>query len=250
MKRFILMIQFFSRIPINLELQVEEEDFSKGVVFVPLVGGIIGLICLIAYEVLIRLFNSYIAIAFVTLINIMITGALHIDGLADTCDGIFSARKKDRMLEIMKDSRIGTNGAIAILFDVIFRILLLSSVQIQYLPQILIITPIVSRTILVVVMYTSSYAREGSGLGKLFIGSVTLKNTIIALFVGSLFVFITFGLKAFWLIVINLIIMLLLKRYISSKIGGMTGDTLGAINELSEIFVMLIFCVMERLLLI
>lgn len=84
MKRLILMIQFLTRIPININLDVKEEDFLKGIVYFPLVGLLIGMTAVIAYYVGLNLSSPLLGVIFAVVIEIFITGGLHLDGLADT----------------------------------------------------------------------------------------------------------------------------------------------------------------------
>jgi adenosylcobinamide-GDP ribazoletransferase len=246
MKSFILTLQFLTRIPINISVDVKEEDFIKGVKFFPIVGLIVGIINIIIYRLCSLIMPPQAAIVGTVLSNILITGALHIDGLADTCDGIFSSRSRDRMLEIMKDSRIGTNGAVAVFFDLALRIVLLLSINETHIIKTLIISPILSRTIMVVLMHYSVYARTEGGLGNIFIGKIGLKDTISTVIIAVIISSTLFGYKAILVMVLNLIIMIIYKSYIFKKIGGMTGDTLGAGNEISELLVILTIYLIGR----
>lgn len=247
MKNFILMVQFLTRIPINVNLDVKEEDFRKGVIYFPLVGLIVGLINALTYVVIARLLSSTLAVVAVTLMNILITGAFHLDGIADTCDGIFSARKKDRMLEIMKDSQIGTNGAVAIFFDLALRIVMLYTINEAHVVKAIIVSSIIARTITVVLMRYSVYARPDGGLGNLFIGKISRNNIIITLVIGSLLSVFIMGYQVLMILAVTVLFGMLYKNYITSKIDGMTGDTLGASNELCEILVLLSVLIMERI---
>ena len=247
MKNFILMVQFLTRIPINVNLDVKEEDFRKGVIYFPLVGLIVGLINALTYVVIARLLSSTLAVVAVSLMNILITGAFHLDGIADTCDGIFSARKKDRMLEIMKDSQIGTNGAVAIFFDLALRIVMLYTINEAHVVKAIIVSSIIARTITVVLMRYSVYARPDGGLGNLFIGKISRWNVIITLVIGSLLSTLIFGYEVLIILAVTVLFGMLFKNYITSKINGMTGDTLGASNELCEILVLLLVIIIERI---
>ena len=99
------------------------------------------------------------------------TGGFHLDGLADTCDGVFSARSRDRMLEIMRDSRLGTHGGLALIFVVLAKILVLSELALRGEPILasLAAACAVSRGTAALLMYRHRYARE-EGLGNVFIG--------------------------------------------------------------------------------
>lgn len=250
MKRFILTLQFLTRIPINISIDVKEEDFVKGVKFFPIVGLIIGLINAFVYTVSSAAVPPSAAVILAVLSNILVTGALHIDGLADTCDGIYSARSRDRMLEIMKDSRIGTNGVVAIFFDLALRISILLSIGEVHIIRLLLLAPVLSRTFMVLLMHYSVYARAEGGLGNIFIGKVSLKDTITTVIIGVIISLLLSGYGAVIIIVFNLLLIVLYKAYITSKLGGMTGDTLGAFNEITELAVIIILTVIERYVLI
>ena len=111
-KGFILSIQFFSRIPINIKVDFNEKNIRYCIFFMPLVGAIIAALASIIYY-LIEPYNKLIASFLTLLLTIILTGGLHIDGLADTFDG-FLQTKTGKNFEIMKDSRIGTFGVLSI----------------------------------------------------------------------------------------------------------------------------------------
>lgn len=249
MKCLILMLQFFTRIPINTEIDIKEDSFGKGIVYFPIVGLVIGSLNAMAYFGFSVLFSGLLPLVMVTLVNLLVTGALHLDGLADTCDGVFSARSKDRMLEIMKDSAIGTNGAIAIFFDLALRIALMSYIGESKIMVVILVTPVISRTALSVLIYLSSKSGKGKGLGSLFIGKLTLKNTVIAILLGAVISTFLIGCSALIILGVNIIFIFSYRKYILSKLEVMTGDTLGAGNELCEILILLIFPLLERYLL-
>lgn len=246
MKNFILMLQFFTRIPININLEVKEEEFPKGIVYFPLVGLVIGLIDAISFVIFYKAINSITAIILMVLTNIMITGALHLDGLADTCDGIFSSRKKDKMLEIMKDSRLGTNGAVAIFFDLALKIALLVAIPVKFIIPIIIASNVLSRTMLVLICKVGTYARPEGGLGNLFIGKISKVTMVIAIVIGTILSLLLLGKATIIILPVIIGATLIINRYISSKIGGITGDVLGATNELMEILILLMFLMIGR----
>lgn len=238
MRIFVLMLQFLTRIPIPLQIQVAEDDFGKGIKYFPLIGLLIGSLNVLGYVSFSLVFSKSISIIGVCLLNILITGALHLDGLADTCDGIFSGRSRERSLEIMRDSRIGTNGAIGIFFDLAFRIGLLLPINDRYLMKALLLAPVISRTALAFLICLSPPARSEQGLGNLFLGKSKLRDAGIALLSCLILAAVFLRYQAIVVISCNLIAMFLYNRLIISKMQGMTGDTLGAGNELSEIIVL------------
>ena len=141
-KQFLILIQFMTRIPVFVNVEYDEEKLGKSIKYFPLVGAVIGIflfgINFLAGKVT---GNRQIIAVIIVVAEIFITGILHIDGLADTFDGLFSYAKKERMLEIMKDSRIGTNGAVVLILYFITKIILLSEVK----PEYILLYPIISR---------------------------------------------------------------------------------------------------------
>lgn len=245
MKNFILILQFLTRIPINTEIEIKEDSFAKGIAYFPLVGLIIGLANAVVYLGFSKLFTGVLPLIMVTLMNILITGGLHLDGLADTCDGIFSARTRDKMLEIMKDSRLGTNGAVAIVFDLALRIAFMDYIGKPYIIKIIIITPIISRIMISLLISLSSKNGKGNGLGSLFVGKATGRTTLVSFFIGTLVSFLILGYSSIIIIGLSCIFILLYRKYILAKLGVVTGDILGGANELSEILTLLIFSILQ-----
>jgi adenosylcobinamide-GDP ribazoletransferase len=248
MKKFLLMIQFFTRIPINKEIDIKEDDFARAIVYFPVVGLIIAIVNVLTYLIFAKISSGILPIVMTVLANVLITGALHVDGLADACDGIFSARKKERMLEIMKDSRLGTNGAIAIFFDLILRVVLLSTVSETHIIKVILVTTIISKTMVAVLAFISP--KRETGLGSLFVGVVSKKDMLIILLICGISSFLILGQGAIVIIGLNIVLMIIFRNYILSKLGVITGDILGAANEISEITVLVIFTIMQRFLLL
>ncbi len=244
MRIFIITLQFLTRIPINKDLKATEEDFAKGVVFFPLVGLIIGAFNLLVLIAVSRILGGLSPIVCCLLAGTAITGGFHVDGLADTCDGIFSSRTRDKMLEIMRDSRIGSNGTIAIVFDYLLKLSLLSLLSGKALYMAVLLSPVAAKTLMVILIKTSVYARSGSGLGGLYLEKQTLTATVLAAILGFA---IIAGFSGIWgaaAFGVCAVICFLYRSFIYSKLQGMTGDTLGAANEVLEAAFILITAVM------
>ena len=145
-KRLLLTIGFMTRIPINVDLgEVKDEDMHKGFLYYPVVGLILGLLCMAVYLLVSLLLPETFGILSAMLAYLCLTGAFHLDGLSDTADGIYSARTKERMLEIMKDSRIGTNGGIAMCFDLALKFAGIYYLDIRWL--MILLMPIVGKMV-------------------------------------------------------------------------------------------------------
>ncbi len=263
MKGFLLLLSFMTRIPMP-KIDYDEEKLGKSMKYFPAVGVIVGIILLFFCIVFTFVFKNLnystvlpLMIIVVILTDLITTGGLHLDGLADTFDGIFSYRSKHKMLEIMKDSRLGSNGALALILYFLIKFVLLYSLLIENQGGTIfaILTyPVVARLCSVISCASSPYAR-GSGMGKTFVDNTKTKEVIIAALItvvysgailfymiGSRFNYslpLDFLMKSFS---INLLIIAILglfayafSKLIERKIGGITGDTLGALLEISSL---------------
>ena len=253
MKRFIGILQFFTRIPIRVNIGFDEE-FHKTMYYFPLVGFVLGISYFIIGLVSSFLFDSYITSVNILISTVILTGGLHLDGVGDTFDGIYSYRDKEKILEIMKDSRLGTNAMLSVLFLMLMKLgLIYSIVQSGQLYN-LICMPVFARMAIVIACYKSVTPRK-NGMGNVFIGKPSLKMILTGI-VYTVILIIIMGITLFNLNSLDLIkviafipIMIILSRcfvrYIYSKIDGITGDILGCISELIEvmylIYIYLIF---------
>lgn len=237
---FLLMLQFLTRIPININLKCEKDNFKKGAIFLPVIGLIIGIIQLCTYYIGISFFSPSITAILVFLTAMLLTGALHIDGLGDTCDGFYSFNNKEKIIEIMKDSRVGTFASIAIICDVLMKIELYKIAITNNAVSIIIIANIISRFSIVFLSYIGKRAKS-TGSGNLFIGNMSNNIMIVSLIISLLLSITLLGIiNSLIIIITSIIISIIISKYSEKKIGGLTGDLLGANNEIIEISVLLI----------
>ncbi len=238
MKRFLLAFQFLTILPINMKSKVREADLRASLVYFPFVGSVIGVILYSIILIFGYAPNSVLA-AVLIISHIFITGALHLDGFSDTCDGFFSGQKKEKILQIMKDSRVGAMGVAGIFSLLILKYSFFVSISHEMLGRSLIMTFTFSRWSQVLACYLSNYARS-EGKGKSFIGNVDQKHV----FRGGVFTLVLFlflgGLKGLSAFFVSIIPVILFINYVKNKINGMTGDTVGATNEIAEVSVL--FC--------
>ena len=212
-----------------------------------LVGLLLGFLLSISYIVFSYAFNPVISILLMMAISLLLTGAFHEDGLADMADGFGGGYGADQCLTIMKDSRIGTYGAVTLImaFTLKFSLLLeLSSMQFNQLPIILfalILSQSLSRAVAASLISQIPYVSdEQTSKSKPLASSQSLADLVILLFIGCL---------PLWFFPIEIIISCLLvlisfqwifKRYLLKKIGGFTGDCLGAAQQISELLILLV----------
>lgn len=232
----ILSLQFFTRIPINKEIDFNKENIKYSIFFLPLVGIIIGGLGGVVYALLAP--HNLILASFITLLtSIVITGGLHLDGLADTFDGFLANREKEETLEIMKDSRIGAFGVLSMLLLIMLKFILILSID--NLPLILALSLANSRLVSAWLIAVKKNAKP-SGLGKLFTSSDPKRLVLIS---GIIYIVVLVILDVRYLIPLTLNFLVgQYMAYISyKKIGGLTGDVSGCIIEIGEAISLLAF---------
>lgn len=243
MKRFISILQFMTRIPINIDTGFDDE-FHKTLYYFPLVGFVLGIITFLVGIVSTKLFDPFIASIIITLSSVILTGGLHIDGLGDTFDALYSYRDKEKMLEIMKDSRLGTNSLLAILFLILLKVGFIHSLIINKALWLVIFMPVIARLGVLTITYKTKTPRE-KGMGNLFIGKCTMNMIVVGttytvLLIAAISKFIFFAqsiaiIKIISSIVVVFLFINLFKKHVYKKIDGVTGDILGCTIELSEV---------------
>ena len=247
MKGLILLFRFMTRLPIGFEPKFDSDELGKGMRFFPVVGMIIGLILFGACWGLTRFIYSPMVMAvLLVIVEVVLTGGLHLDGLADTFDGIFSYRSKQKMLDIMKDSRLGTNGGLVLILYFMLKVALLvevSKVSPRNMAIMLLIVPVIARLNSVVNCASAPYARA-MGMGKTFVDhtdgvAVVTATVLTGAFVGGAAYLFALPYTILAIIPVVMVLGFLYAKLMTRKIGGITGDTLGAIVEISEIIAML-----------
>jgi len=240
------MIQFLTRIPIPLKFDATNEDYGKGLIFAPIVGLIIGAILMGVYLLFAPFLQVGARVALVIAFYIVITGGLHLDGLGDTFDGVFSNRPRERILEIMRDSRIGTFALLAIITVLFLDFWFLKNLIDKGFVTAILLFPMAGRIGSIISSSISSYARKGEGLGKSFIEYCGAKEFVIGsvLYITtSLWVGGTIGSL---LSVISIITAIATTLYFTNKLGGATGDVLGAVCELNQLFFLIFVNIILR----
>ncbi len=239
---FLTALTFLTVIPLPEKFNRNKSDFTLGLPWFPVIGLLIGSVTGIAVLTTGLFFpQKIVAIAAVVLLS-GLSGFLHLDGVADTADGFFSSRPKERILEIMKDSRVGPMGVILLLLILLTKYAAFSTDGINIFLACLIVS-VAGRTSIILQMALLPYARQtGTGIGDLF-QSKRVKITAIsftAIFCGfCLFLQHLPIIVAAVFILFNIFFAAICRR----KIGGYTGDTLGAACESTEAIIAVCLCV-------
>lgn len=187
MKSFLTMLSFFTRIPLRIRFEVNSEVYQKGIKYLIIIALIIGAPVGAAF-LLKEWLGPYVA-AFISLtLYLLITGGLHVDGMADTMDAFGSNRDREKMLAIMKDSRIGTFGVLAICIYVAGMVLLMAQAD----AAAIVLFPLAGRTAALLCARMFGYARP-EGLGKCFVDgaktSYVLAAALVYIAIAFLFCF-------------------------------------------------------------
>lgn len=236
MKRFLIALQFLTVLPIKITSEIAEEDFGGSLLYFPVVGMLIGIVPA-GMVLLLGFLPNFVLSVLILIISIVITGGIHLDGFADTCDGFCGQWPKEKILEIMRDSRIGTMGVVGVICLLLLKFTLIVSIPENVLWKLLIMMAVFARWSQVLACCASDYAR-GEGKAKCFVEHARKP----ALLVGSIFTVFLFLLsmrfKGIVLFVPSFAVVFLFINYAKRKIGGMTGDTIGATSEIAEIAVL------------
>ncbi len=233
LRLFFTALSFFTRIPCTRWAGQSESELNHAARYFPLVGVLVGLVAALVYLVTVRVLPQEVAVIASMVATLWITGAFHEDGLSDTVDGLGGGWTKEQALAIMKDSRVGSYGAIALVIGLLTKFQVLVHLAPALLPAALVAGHAVSRFAAVLVMYGQHYVRE-TGKAK------PLANRIGT---GELVLAAGFGLaplallqpRLWWALLPVVLVWLWFSRKLQQRLGGYTGDCLGAMQQLCEI---------------
>ena len=229
---FLLAVSFYTRIRISKSLDYQK--LAQAIIYLPLVGWIVGIISGGTFFIAAVFLSQITAILLAITAGIFVTGALHEDGLADVCDGFGGGFEKTQILTIMKDTHIGVFGVLGLLLSLALKVTTLNEFSTSEIPFIFFAGHSVSRLAPLQLMFFYDYARiENSKMGV-----ATKKLTWHELLFAACFAFAPLfflSLQSFLLILPLIGATALLGRYFFNKIGGYTGDCLGASQQFSEI---------------
>ncbi len=245
LRLFLTAIQFLTRLPVPKCIHASEDTLGKATKFFPLVGVIVGASGALTFWLLLHLLPHSAAALCAIIFTAFITNGFHEDGLADTFDGFGGGWTREQALEIMRDSRLGTYGTMALIFLILGKYNFLSSLAPGQVWRWLIVAHTASRWTVLPLCAWLPYARaDGQGklvakqIGKaeIFIASVTLLGAVLMLpWQAALAALLVTGLAP-----------LLSGLYFRARLSGITGDCLGATNQLTEVSLYLTAIILSR----
>ncbi len=232
---FLGAVAFMTRLPVPQKMQCGPEALSSAAVFFPLVGLLVSAGAIILNHVFSRFVAHDVAIVIVLVFLVAITGGLHEDALADAADGFGGGWGKDQILNIMRDSRVGSFGALAIALALLARFVFLSNIPPQRFDSYLVAGQVTSRWTALPLAFFLPPAREQSGQGARVAGKITTFTLVTGTLLTVAIVGVALGLKALWVMLAVIVVTGASGAYYRRKIGGVTGDCLGATNQIAEV---------------
>ncbi len=233
---FLTALMFYTRIPVPATLEYSPERLNRSTRYLPLIGWIVGGIGAAVFYGLVQVLPLQLSVFLSMLATILLTGAFHEDGFADFCDGFGGGYTREKIFTIMKDSRIGTYGSIGLIGMLGTKFLALQSMPAYVIPLALVAGHAFSRLMPVIIIFTSWYSREDELSKTKPIGKRGKNSDLI---LAIIFALVPMSLLPWQLTAIAvpsaLLLTFLFKKYTERKIGGYTGDCLGALQQLVEV---------------
>ncbi|MFI3318344.1 MAG: adenosylcobinamide-GDP ribazoletransferase [Rikenellaceae bacterium] len=228
-------ILFYSRLPVPRGVECSDETMSRALRYLPLIGLMVGALGWGSYAAAINFLPHNICIIISMIVMTLSTGALHEDGLADMCDGFGGGYTKEAILRIMKDSHIGTYGVIGLLLTLLLKYMLLVNIAPESAGLIILLGSAASRFAPVAMVRTSTYARSERSKSSHSALGISFGGVLLAMATAYLPLTILGWEFATTYIGISTFMFVLFRCYIHRHIGGFTGDTLGALQQISEL---------------
>jgi adenosylcobinamide-GDP ribazoletransferase len=239
MRLYLIALQFLTIIPLPFSVRCEERDLGRSMSFFPLAGLTLGALLAGADYLLAPVLPRGVADLLLIVILAVVTGVLHLDGLADVCDGLAARGGKERFLSVMKDSRTGAAGAVGLTLALLLKYQALLHVPVDMKRGALLCFPMLARFALVQ-MTVGSHKAKSDGLGTSFLGGAGWVQMLLATVMTLLFSLLLLGIRGLWLFIACYLLTWLLKVWFHRKLGGVTGDIIGFCGELNEILSLLV----------
>lgn len=235
MTDLLLAISFLTILPLYGHRIASDKEFAHSLYYYPVVGFLIGAVLMGTAHGLQGLHLGLAGDALIVVMWAVITGALHLDGLMDSADGLFSGRDRDRKLEIMKDSRVGAMGAITLLMVIMLKLCFLNYLPVEGKYWALLAAPAAGRFIMVYAVASFPYARASGGLGKAFGNEAGMIHVAAAGLIATLGIWLAGGWAGVLVLAVTIGLAMMIAAWIVGQLGGVTGDTYGALCEVSEV---------------
>lgn len=236
LKRFYAAVGFFTRIPCPAWVGHSDTQMPHAAKYFPLVGLLVGAIASLVTVLSLNVYSQPIAVLLGMVATVLLTGAIHEDGFADSCDGLGGGQTREQVLCIMQDSRIGTFGTLGLILLLTLKFEVLSDLPSGILAAVLMAGHSLSRLVAISFLYTHRYVRpQGTGKSRAMAHEMPTTDLALAGLFG-LAPLMLFSLRQALLAVAVLVVArFLMGEYLSRRLGGYTGDCLGAAQQITEV---------------
>lgn len=245
MRLYFIALQFLTIIPLPFAVRCEEEDLGRSMALFPLVGLTLGGLLLGADYLMAPLLPREVAVLLLIVLLSAVTGALHLDGLADVCDGLAARGPRERFLAVMKDSRTGAVGVVGLVLGILLKYQALVHIPPAVKGEALLFFPLAARFSQVQLTVGAKRART-DGLGSAFIGGAGVRQFVVAYVITLSAAYLLLGLQGVYCSIVLYLSTWLLKSWFHKRLGGITGDVIGCVSELNEILCLLVLLVLFR----
>ena len=246
MRLYLIAMQFLTIIPLPFDTRCQKEDLGRATAFFPLVGLTIGCLLVGLNWLIDPWLNRPLTAALLIAALAAITGALHLDGLADVCDGLAARGSRERFLAIMKDSNVGAVGAVGLVLGLLLKWQALLAVPAEIAWPALLLFPTLGRCAQVLALGGAKHARQ-DGLGATIIQGMATRNLLVALGISIAASLLLLPVKGMIALIAVFAVTLMVKGYFQNRLGGLTGDIVGCISEIAEITVLIVLSAGQRL---
>lgn len=245
---FLLALSFFSRIPVPANLPYSSERMNQSGRYFALVGVLLGSLCAGFYACAELILTSQVSIFLTMVLSLMLTGAFHEDGLADMADGIGGGMTVERRLTIMKDSRIGTYGSSALMMALLGKyVLLVAASDVISLIPIWLVGYTLSRAVASSFIFNTPYVSDSdTSKSKPLAHKQSYRELAVVVATGLMPCVLLNGYFTLVLIAVSLVFRYLFKRWLIGRLGGFTGDCLGAAQQLMELIIYLVVVIFAQ----
>lgn len=240
MRGFLTALEFLTPFKIGKIKILPDKELAKSMAWFGVVGLLIGLALANAYFLLSLLLPKMVVCGFIVLLMFAVTRGLHMDGLADTFDGLAGGKDKTDILRIMHDSTTGAIGTAAIFICILIKFSCLYSLDYKTVYGALVISSVLSRWSFVFSAVKWPAAPDNDGLGRKFIKSAGAKELFSSSIIAFIVALFTFGIKGIAIVFLVALLITVFNSFIKHKLNGLTGDTLGAIGEITEAFTLVL----------
>jgi adenosylcobinamide-GDP ribazoletransferase len=239
MRLYLIAMQFLTIIPLPFDTRCQKEDLGRATACFPLVGLTIGSLLVGLNWLIEPWLNRSLTAALLITALAAVTGALHLDGLADVCDGLAARGSRERFLAVMKDSNVGAVGAVGLVLGLVLKWQALLAVPAGITWQALLLFPTLGRCAQVLVMAGAKHARQ-DGLGAAIIQGMSARHLLVALCITVAACLALLPVKGMIALTAVFAVSLVIRGYFQNRLGGLTGDIIGCSCELSEILALIV----------